>query len=420
MLCYLFFPDGQKSQMLFAASVASLLVSLFFAPAIHAQLHLADRLVPEATLTEVSSSGWSFTLSDQPKLTSDRVVRLGSWGGLTRQQAVWLGDGSWLAGELSMGAEQLLTIDGDWLQLPKIPLNVVRGLVINPPASLNDWIQLQEQMQAAEGSQDVVWLLNKQRVSGVIRWSRDGQELELEGTNKQSVKVAWNDIQAIVLSPTLLGPVPAMYQHQLGLADGTLLSYATLDTTAGTPAFVLPSGLKVEALEPLRDWLAAVRYIAGRPDKVEFLSDKQPASYRQASDNQMIWELGVDRDCYGRPLIHQAGIVAKGLAMHGPAQVAYRCDAAGGRFLAQVVMAEPDPQTTINFGHVVCRVLLARGGQLDEVSKFELSRTNDGLQQQLLDIDLAGAQLLVLLVEKGEFGSVGDHVLWLDARIATP
>ena len=382
----------------------------------NAQLHLSDRIVAEARLAGVSAAGWSFALPGQPDITQVQVVRYGSWSGLTRQQAVWLSDGSWIAGELQMTETQRVAIEADWLQVPDVPLASVRGLVINPPASLHGWLVLQEQMQAAEGSQDVVWLMNQQRVAGVIRWNPGGDSLDLEGANKQRVAVKWDEIQALVLSPTLLGPLPTKPLPRLGLADGTLLNYSNMDATAAVPRFQLPSGIEVKALAPLADWFASVQYLQEYPASFQFLSDMQPASYRQASDNELTWELGVDRDCGQRSLLTQGGIVAKGIAMHGPAQVAYRCSGEG-KFLAQVILADPDPQTTLKLGNVVCRVLLARGGKLEEVSKFGLSRGSEGQTQQLVEVDLTGAQLLVLLVEKGEFGSIGDHVLWLDARI---
>jgi hypothetical protein len=379
---------------------------------------------------DVTEEGWIFIDRAEQQLQVP-PVRWGSWPGLTRRQAVWLSDGSWLAGELSIAPGPRVEVESDWFQVPPVDLAIVRGIVVNPPASLHEWLRLQSQMVAAEGRQDVIWLMNNQRVSGVIRWPEggkrplDGQQLTLEGSNNQRVTIAWNDIQAIVLSPTLLGPVPASPAQSVGFVDGSLLHYDALKIGVwGTTTLQLPSGLELEGIAPKAEWLAAIRYLASRPGEVVFLSELEPASYRQASDNQLTWELGRDVDCYGKPLIirmeeHAApGIVPKGLAMHAPAQVAFRLEPTQRRFLAQATLALPDPQTTLRFGNVVCRVLVARNGKLEEVQQFSLSATAADQPQQLVDVDLTGAQLLVLLVEKGEFGSLGDHVLWLDARVA--
>ena len=416
------------------------------------QLQLANKAIPDARLVDLNDKGWVVETATNNRLQVAEVVRWGSWPGLTRQQAVWLSDGSWLAGELRVAPGPQVMVESDWFDIPPVDMSLVRGLVINPPASLHEWLKLQQQMQAVEGRQDVLWLLNKQRVSGIVRWETadanvlDDQELVLEGNNNQSVTIPWDTIQAIVLSPTLLGPVPPQPANSLGLSDGSLLHYERIELQQRSPVLVLPSGVRLSAVASLPEWLGAIRYVAGRPAGVRFLSEFEPASYRQASDNLLTWELGEDVDCYGQPLVSRpgsvvpagedtsrrsnkenerkvavpsgpAGVVAKGLALHGPAQVAYRLPPGSKRFLAQAVLAEPHPQTTIPFGHAVCSVLLARNGKLEKVLEFELSRDESGSSQRLVDIDLTGAQLLVLLVENGKFASLGDQALWLDARL---
>jgi hypothetical protein len=60
--------------------------------------------------------------------------------------------------------------------------------------------------------------------------------------------------------------------------------------------------------------------------------------------------------------------------------------------------------------------MLARGGKLQQVATFNLDRSETSAKP--VDVDISGAQLLVLVTEEADFAQYGDHVLWLDARIA--
>lgn len=387
------------------------------------QLHLAKEIVPSAELQRVTPEGWRFTAAGR-SITAPEVVRWGAWPGILRNQAVWLSDGSWLAGELQFQGGETLNVRSDWLSIPPIDLAMVRGMVINPPASLSKWVELQQQMSAAEGGRDVVWLLNKQRIAGVIRWGEAQQEnqyLVLDSGSPPTTRIDLQEVQAIVLSPTLAGKIPEPPPRNLGLVDGSLLRVDRFAVKQRHVELQLPSGLAIRSLDAPAEWTAAVRYMAGAPDGIRFLSDLQPVRYRSVSETKLTWELGVDRDVLGKPLTWNGGIVAKGLALHSSSQVAYRWEGGGGRFLAQVVLAPADPQATAPLGSVTCRVLVARAGKLETAHEVKLERRASpptvAPAEQRVDIDITGTQLIVLIVEKNDYGQYGDQVFWLDARI---
>ncbi len=408
------------------------LLSCLAAPGVAQQLHRASSITPLAELQTITPTGWQFSKIDQP-IARSQVVRWGSWPGILKQQAVWLNDGSWLVGEIELGGGSTLKIDSDWLDIPAIELSTVRGIVVNPPASFSRWVELQRQMMAADGGQDVVWLLNRQRVAGVIRWPSDASNAEQFTLDAQAqiTSIDFSSVAAIVFSPTLAGPLPAAAGHTLGLSDGTLLRLNSLDVAGeGAVSMQLMSNLRVDSLDPPAGFANAVRYIAEAVPGVTYLSDLQPANYRNATETKLNWELGRDVDVQRRPLNLNHGIVSKGLALHSSSQVAYRWDGSPARLLSQVVLAPPHPQSLETLGSVVCQVLVARGGKLETVKEFKLSRSTVGSAAEqanqpvqsspigeLVDIDLTGAKLVVLIVEKGDYGQYGDQVFWLDARI---
>jgi hypothetical protein len=386
------------------------------------QLHLSDRIVTHCTLESLDASGFSF--EGQPNVSVDKIVRWGTWPGILKQQATWLADGSWLVGEFQIQRDGTqLEVDSNWLQVPLIELPAVRGFVVSPPASRSKWRELQSRMAAVDGGQDVVWLNNQQRVAGVIRW-RAGERsdwvdrLVLENGNHQT-EILLADIQAVVLSPALLGPVPEPTGITVGLTDGSLLRGCQLASSKDRLVFRVADGIQVQSLDSVADVAPSLCYLTGAPKGVQFLSDLKPASYRNLSDNALTWELGIDRDVYGKPLLLCEGFAAKGLALHSSSQVAYRWDGSAGQFLAEVQLAPPDPMAAPNLGSVNCQILVAREGKLQRQKEFQLSRNlrSPEVASVDVDIDLSNAQLIVLVVEKSDFGQYADHVFWLDARV---
>lgn len=390
-------------------------------------LHTAGAIENHVQLETIDGRGWHFAGTTEDRVDQDQLVRWGSWPGILRAQGIWLRDGSWLCGEIGLSGDQL-TVESVWLQCPPIAQSNVRGLVLTPPASLSAWIELWRQMLAVEGQQDVVWLGGNRRISGIVRrlesTGRQSSTRLTIDSNGRTVELDFDDIQAIVFSPALLGGVrPPAARLSVGLDDGALLLARETGTRDGRMTFLLESGIEVASLDAAREFSTGVTYVENHPSDTIFLSDLEPASYRHLGDSKLEWELGIDKDLLSRPLMTAGGTVHRGLATHSSSQVAYRWDGSAGRFLAEVVLAPPDPQANPRLGSVDCQVLLARGGKLELVQSFTLVRTSGERSTEAsanVDVDVGDAQLVVLVTDQADFGQYGDHVLWLSARFAGP
>src|SRR5690606_42927 len=113
---------------------------------------------------------WSFAVGEhKAQLAAERIVRWGAWTGVLDDSAAWLADDSWVCGELSLSAAGV-ALASDWLDVPPLAWNTVRGLVLTPPGTLDNWLALQTQMQAVEGDEDALWLSNGKRLRGIVRW----------------------------------------------------------------------------------------------------------------------------------------------------------------------------------------------------------------------------------------------------------
>lgn len=405
-------------------------------------LHLTDKRFKEAKLTGIQGKQLEFSVaasSGNQTIATQQVVRWGSWRGIVGSQAVWMSDGSWLSGQVQLSNRNQLRLQSKWLNLPELPFRSIRAVVYTPIASLSDWIAMEQMLKSLSGENDVVWLRDRKQLTGVIELdslTENAKELSIKVAD-QKVTVPLEEIAAFAFSPSLFSEVSAEPALQIGLDDGNLLKAVEFSIADGKANFVLPSLAKVASLDDTSEFARAVTFVQNSPiARLQRLDQLKPVSYRHISDSTLEFSLGVNEDVYGKPLLlgsqRHAGIVFHGLALHGASQVAYRWDRSPAKLLAELHMANPES----NLGNALCKVMLVRGGKLETVWEATVSAkaTNDstaGIRASSgrtqantgigipVEIDITDAQLVVLVVEKGEQGQLGDHVLWLDARIAT-
>lgn len=390
----------------------------------HAQslLHTSEEVVSNAQLIQMNAEGnWTFDVGGKPKTVEySTLVRWGAWPGVLPMTAVWLTDGSWLAGRLEFNSPQEVTVHSDWFQPAKISLRSVRGMVTIAPASTGAWNRLQTQLEATVGGRDTLWLSGSRQIAGVVRF--EISELDrspryiLENAGR-TIPVDANEVQAVVFSPTLLGTIPVQSkQVVLGIADGSRLNIRKISRVADRLHVELVDGLVLQSLDPRTEFCRGITCITNLPQRISFLSDIEPASYKHIAQSQLTWPLSRNRDLLGQPLMNSVGIIDRGLATHSSSQVAYRLDGSEKKFLAEVALAKPADGADERLGSATCQVMIARAGKLEQVATFNLDRS--GSSPKPLDVDISGAQLLVLVTDQADFGQYGDHVLWLEARIS--
>lgn len=389
-------------------------------------LHLADKIFEVTKLTGIQGKQFEFSVATSlgnQTVTTQQVVRWGSWRGIVGSQAIWMSDGSWLSGQVQLSNRTQLRLQNKWLNLPELPFRSIRAVVYTPVASLADWIAMEQMLKSFKGENDVIWLRDRKQLTGIIELdslTEDAKELSIKVAD-QKVSVPLEEIAAFAFSPSLFSEVGAEPALQIGIDDGSLLKAISFDSAEGKANFVLPSLAKVASLDDTSEFARAVTLIEHSPiAKMQRLDQLKPASYRHISDSTLEFALGVNEDVYGKPLMlgsqRHAGIVFHGLALHGASQVAYRWDRSPAKLLAELHMADPG----LNLGNALCKVMLVRNGKLETVWEATISSGQASRRASIpFEIDINDAQLVVLVVEKGEQGQLGDHVLWLDARIAT-
>jgi autotransporter-associated beta strand protein len=109
----------------------------------------------------------------------------------------------------------------------------------------------------------------------------------------------------------------------------------------------------------------------------------------------------------GKPITLNGVVYDKGLGVHANSEVVYALGGQFGRFQAAVGVDDENAPD----GTVVFRVLV------DGVERFSSGRMTNASATQLVNVDVAGAEELRLIVETAGDGNGSDHADWADARL---
>lgn len=383
-------------------------------------LHTSQGIHTNAKLRSWNRDGWQFSINDTELLTIDysNIVRFGRWEPPKKNQALWLSDGSWLSGDLEIKPSSI-RVASDWFQPVEVPVEQIRGILNNPPASVNNWVRTKAWFEGKAGENDYLRLVDGRQVEGLLSLEPGGKQLSIRVGNRK-LFFGLEEVDAVAFSPTLFSGKLNAAQRLLGLEDGSLLrvQQELLSSRKSELLLTTVGGLALTPFDAPEDFASeAVRYIVGQPTSTTRLDEVEAASYRHQPASRLTWSLGVKKDVVGRPLIKEAGIVHHGLAMHSESLATYRWNGEPGTFRVELRFAPVENGGSKTLGHVNLQVLMVKNGKLTTGFQQELSRADElGV---VAHVDVTGAQLIVLTTRQGEDEQFGDHILWLDPRIDT-
>jgi len=391
-------------------------------------LHVADMRLPAARLVDIDSANrLVFQVSGQQQaVMPSEIVRWGAARPGSGAPLVWLNDGSWLAGQIHWKSSTVMELVSDWFVPLELPVDSIRGIIFQPPPSLRHRAELAEEMRVAQGGEDIVWTATEQ-LSGVLSLNlqqsdaAEGKpvpEWKLVKSGRPSLLMGSDELRAILFSPVLRPALPKE-RRALGLSlrDGSSLNALSLVVHPDHVSVVLADKRQLKSLDRSSQFTEAIVGLTGNPTGSQWLGELEPARYRMVGEKLPLnWPLGRDRDLFQRALWKNGQPVEHGICMHAPSQAAYRWDGSPGRFIAELSHYAGSRDAAV--GSIEGKVLLARGGALEEVVASRVLRPTS--QSEYLSIDLKDAQLVVLLVGEADQGPIGDHALWRDARLARP
>jgi len=239
-----------------------------------------------------------------------------------------------------------------------------------------------EQVHAFKGSIDALG-------SDGGRFTRGGRELPLRSDTLYAV---------------VFGASPGATDRGGMTLEWTTGESMTGRVVKGTPAsleFARPGGDSVTL-----PW-DRIRRIGVRSERVAFLSDLEPASDKHVPYLNVPWPTRRDRSVANGPIRLEGKTYAKGLGVHSASAVSYEL---GGRYKQFVAVIGIDDAVRPR-GSVVFRVLA------DGKEAYNSGAVTGRDEPAAIDVPIAGAQELSLIVDFAQDGDLGDHADWADARV---
>lgn len=254
--------------------------------------------------------------------------------------------------------------------------------------------------------EDRVWLISGDSIvgeavafDGTLMFRSAGEELRLAAA----------DIAAISFAAPSRPLPPSAPNYWIGWDDGTLVAVSTLTIDQNQISTSTTGGLNLTGKKSKA--LTFVQVL----DQIAYLSDERPLDFRHTPYYDVTWPLEIDRN-----LEHMIPSVTgqryvKCLAMHSAARAVYQVPHGATHFAAQVAIDEASEEK----GSAIFRVYRVVD-QAPELT-FESPIIRGGDSPQPIVVDLAGASVLILVVDFADYGDERDHCLWLDPRwIAQP
>jgi hypothetical protein len=283
-----------------------------------------------------------------------------------------------------------------------VPLGSILGLILGPPADDAEasW-SLYRRARDNPRDAEVLWLANGDRLEGSLL--ELGPETVKFQPDTGPVAVPRGSVLALGFAPALVKyPRPNGTYVELTLTDGSRLGVSSLRLESGR--LIARSRFGVEITPELK----AVARMDVRSTGLTDLASKTPAAA------QYVGYLGRHPETFGRdstwdghPLRLSGQPHDRGLGTLPRTLLAYRLDGTHRRFQASVGMDDRAGP----LASVVFRVLV--DGK-EAYASPPLDRRSGVVP---VDVDIAGAKLLILVTEFGDRGDVQDVADWAEARL---
>ncbi|HEV7282702.1 MAG TPA: NPCBM/NEW2 domain-containing protein [Pirellulaceae bacterium] len=382
--------------------------------------------VAEAIFPDANAEG-----VDERTVRDDQLIRFGRGVERPRLPLVSLVDGSVLAGELvSLGREALL-LDSQLYGELSLPLGLIRGIALRPPYDPAARDALLDRIARYDGSDDALELTDGPTALGV--WS-PGASTDVRpsgpvpfGTRldrffvetasaEQPLEYSRERVRALFIAPAARSGVAddAKAFAWWGFRDGTLLR--VVDRTPGeeTVRAAIACGLELTLeLDQVLEDLVLIESVGPHAWPASRL---EPQAYRHTPLTGRDLPLGIDASSIVGRLRVGGGYVATGIGMHSRSRVVFAFDRAYRRFQAE--LAVEDAAASIEgrtLGSVVGAVYLLKEGAWSRAVETPVVR--GGGTSAPVNVDVAGAQALMLVVEEADGADVLDRAAWLDARL---
>lgn len=372
------------------------------APGEAAECYLTDGSSFPARFAGVDAEGGFLFQTDSGHRSVPRgqLVRWGRVLELHIGPAVVLGDGALLAARSVALEGDVLLVDCESLGRVAVPSACVAGVVFQVPGETLAKDLLFDRLARPEGDADVLLLTNGDEIAGRIETIEPFSVGFSSPVGPLHVETA--RLRGLVFNPALQNTAALPPQYVvLGTRDGSRVPAHSITPHARGVSVVFGGALR--AVVPV--W--QITAIQAFGDPVTYLSDLEPAGYRNEPFLQVTWPYRRDRNVLGGHLRCGGRLYLKGIGVHSRSRISF---ALGGRYrIFQAELGIDDAAE--GGGSVQFRVFV------DGQEKYASPVIRGGRPPVPVLVDVAGGKQLDLEVDFADLADVLDRADWLDARL---
>lgn len=372
-------------------------------------LSLVGRTPVEAELTSIDLSG-EWQIQEEPPVPAAQVVRFGQLATIDKGSVAVLSGGSEIVGsEFTAVGRSLSGVSNVWDTFT-LPIRSLRGVLLSIPFQSGDVRAALDDIATYDGQQDMLVFNNHDRIRGTFRrLTRESVEIQV---GEEVRTVERNKVAEIRFAQTVGSSGAGEGRGWVGFRDGSLIHANRFTSKEGRHHVTTTDGVELSSFAPI-NLAAELVYVQPQHDRVSFLSDLEPISYKHLGYLGVAWDFRADRNVTGGPLKSGGQVRHKGIGMHSTSRLAYRVPADAQRFKTEVAIDD----STDRRGSVIFRVFLAdSSGQWNAVFESPVVRGGDEPLPVAVDLQETSARGLALVVEFADQADVLDHANWLEAR----
>jgi NPCBM/NEW2 domain len=379
------------------------------------ELETAEGSLHKGPLVELREDG-SLVLGGRPPLRVPGVEvialrRLGSrlppWPSnecvILTSQDVLAGSAAQLQGDQLVLRAELSNRPAEGEQDMLLNMPIISVIWLGAPADGEQTELLQRRLLTEQRRHDVLWLRNGDRLEGLFA-GVDGKTVSFKTEQAKPTQIHRGRVAAIALSTELaLRPrARSTYTHVV-LANGSRISLATVRLEASDLVGKTLAGTN------LRIPLAQLVVLEARGGRSMYLSDLKPGRFEEIPYFDTRWGYRNDASVAGRGLRLGGNHYDRGIGMHSAGRLTYELGGHYQRFESWVGLDERSGRQ----GNVTVQVLVD-----GKVQNLGWNGELDGRDPpKRVNVSVAGARELTLVVGFGLRGDVQDHVDWVEARL---
>jgi hypothetical protein len=245
--------------------------------------------------------------------------------------------------------------------------------------------------------QDVVQLANGDSASGIVG-SIDATSVSVQSTGDPA-PVPLDSVRAILMSTPHRKSGTEKRGVRVTLADGSIVTAASIKLTSGTLALSMPDGQSLSAA--FKD-VTSIEQING---PISWLCQRVPSEDVQTPfwGGDPIWPTRVGLSVEGRPLAFGTRTYSHGIGVHAYSRLSYALDGTYAALRTGYSITGDSP-----LADLTVRI------KLDGKAAYESSHVRSTSVTDGVVVDLHDARTLTLEVDYGPAGDVQGRLAWLD------